>query len=109
MRERIVPNLFAWPSSLADVSPKVAAVVERAVVHSFVTRPLPIRGITTNECRRRVKICEGIWTVLRIDHKWSVPRVCDHLYGFLLAELDGISWEPDKRSLWVPASAEPKH
>ena len=109
MQERARPDEFAWPPFSADVSPQLALVVERAVMRSFETRPLPIRGITSNECRRRVKICERIWTVLRIDHKWSVQRACDHLYRFLLAELDGLSWEQDKRSIWVPEQSEPKH
>ena len=60
-----------------DTSPIVAAFVERAVMRSFDTRPLPVRRITQGECRRRVKVCERIWRQLRIEKKWSVQRACD--------------------------------
>ena len=59
-------------------------------------------GVTQAEVKRRFEICERIWKVLRIEHKWLVQRVCDHLHRFLLQEIDGISWEPNCRVLWVP-------
>ena len=86
----------------ANASPVVATAVERAVVHSFDARPMPAGRVTQAECRRRVKICEGIWWALRLESKWSLQRACDHLYRFLLAEIDGTHWEPDKRSIWTP-------
>jgi len=89
-----------------DASPAVAAAVERAVVRSFETRPMPLRGITTSEARRRVQICERIWKALRLEKRWSLQRACDHLYRYLIAELDGIAWEPDGRAIWVPDSQE---
>ena len=93
--------------SWLDASPAVAAAVERAVMRSFETRPLPIRGITSNECRRRVQICERIWKALRMDKSWSLQRACDHLYRYLVADLDGVHWEPDGRSLWAPDHESP--
>lgn len=86
---------------LIESSALVSAVVEDAVLRSFDVRPMR-RGITRAEVRRRVALCERIWQVLRIEQGWSVQRVCDHLYRFLLAELDGRSWEPPQRALWVP-------
>ena len=85
-----------------DKSNVVATAAERAVVRSFQTRPLPIRGITRTEARRRVKICERIWQVLRHEKKWSLQRACDHLYRYLIDELDGRTWNPDERTIWVP-------
>ena len=85
-----------------DASPVVARAVEQAVMRSFETRPLPLRGITVSEARRRVQICERIWKALRLDKRWSLQRACDHLYRYLVAELDGVAWEPNDRALWVP-------
>lgn len=85
-----------------DASNVVAQRVERAVIRSFETRPLPLRGITTSEAKRRVQICEQIWKVLRLEKRWSLQRACDHLYRYLVAELDGVAWEPDHRTVWVP-------
>lgn len=84
----------------------VAQAVERAVMRSFETRALPLRGITTSEARRRVQICERIWKALRLEKRWSVQRACDHLHRYLIAELDGVAWEPDDRSIWVPDSSQ---
>jgi hypothetical protein len=84
-----------------DVSPNLVNVIEEAILRSFESRPMR-GGITQAEVKRRFEICERIWKVLRIEHKWSVQRVCDHLYRFLLQEIDGISWEPNRRVLWVP-------
>lgn len=91
-----------------DKAPAVAQAVERAVIRSFETRPLPLRGITTSEAKRRVHICEQIWRVLRLDKSWSVQRACDHLYRYLIAELDGVTWEPDARSIWAPDRTQPQ-
>lgn len=84
-----------------DVSPMVADAVEQAVLRSFQDRPMR-HGITQAEARRRVAICERIWKVLRLDKGWSVQRACDHMYRFLLCEIDGVPWEPNDRSIWVP-------
>jgi len=89
-----------------DRSPMVAQAVERAVMRSFETRPLPLRGITTSEARRRVQICERIWKALRLEKRWSLQRACDHLYRYLIAELDGGTWEPCNRALWVPDQSQ---
>jgi len=89
-----------------DATPVVAQAVERAVMRSFETRPLPLRGITTSEARRRVQICERIWKALRLEKRWSLQRACDHLYRYLIAELDGVAWEPDDRRVWVPDQSQ---
>jgi hypothetical protein len=84
-----------------DVPPKLATVIEEAILRSFESRPMRA-GITQAEVKRRFEICERIWKVLHLEHKWSAQRACDHLYRFLLQEIDGISWEPNRRVLWVP-------
>src|SRR3989339_412897 len=85
-----------------DVSRMMERFFENAVMRSFEDRALHGQCITENEARRRVQICERIWKVLRIEKKWSLQRACDHLYHFLINELDGIQWEPDTRTIWVP-------
>jgi hypothetical protein len=88
-----------------DVSALVASAIESAVMRSFETRPMHV-GFTRAEVKRRFEMCERIWKVLRFEHHWSVQRVCDHLYRFLLNELDGLTWEPDRRALWVPDGSQ---
>lgn len=83
------------------VFPTVAQAAEQAVLQSFEERPMRC-GITQAEARRRVAICERIWQVLRLEQGWSMQRVCDHFLRFLLCEIDGIPWEPDGRTIWVP-------
>jgi hypothetical protein len=85
----------------ADASHLVATAIENAVMRSFETRPMR-GGITQAEVRRRFEICEGIWKVLRLEQRWSVMRVCDHLERYLIQDIDGIAWEPDRRAVWIP-------
>lgn len=84
-----------------DGSTAVAQAAEQAVLQSFEQRPMRC-GITQAEARRRVAMCERIWQVLRLEKGWSLQRVCDHFLRFLLCEIDGIPWEPDDRTIWVP-------
>jgi len=83
----------------ADQLPMVAHAIEAAVATSFeVDRSQP----TGDEIRRRFAICERLIRHLRADLGWGLQRVLDHLPHYLRCELDGQSWEPDKRTIWMP-------
>ena len=90
--------------------PKLVAGISAAVSKSFDVDQQPghlilvtgVRRVTKEETDRRVKICVGIFKVLRGDLKWSLDRIVDHLPKYLRAELDGTSWEPSARAgLWT--------
>lgn len=78
---------------------RVALAIERAVAMSFAadgSRP------TSDEVRRRFRLCEELVRQLRGDLGWGLQRVLDHLPRYLRCELDGISWQPEARVVWVP-------
>jgi hypothetical protein len=78
---------------------RVALAIERAVASSFAAdgaRP------TSDEIRRRFRICEQLVRQLRGDLGWGLQRALDHLGQYLRCELDGMSWRPDARMVWAP-------
>ena len=79
---------------------RVATAVERAILRSFTTRPLRGHRITSGEVRRRFALCEGIVGTLSALG-WSTVRIADHVYVYLIAEIDGAPWEPSNRASWV--------
>ena len=82
-----------------DEVARVALGIERAVALSFVadcSRP------TSDEVRRRFRICVELVRQLRGDLGWGLQRVVDHLPHYLRCELDGVQWKPDARVVWVP-------
>jgi hypothetical protein len=79
---------------------EVEAAFTRVLARSFVSHPVANR--TTAEVKRRFEIVVRIFATLRADAKWSVPRCIDHLGPYLRCELDGVAWEPSKRSVWLP-------
>ena len=87
---------------------KVSEAVLRAVRVSFeedqarIGRPRSIR-VTNDEVKRRTNICLKIFAILRGDLDWGLQRAIDHFSRYLRLELDGDSWEPDERQLWVPS------
>lgn len=75
----------------------------RIISGSFAPGAFPMRGKpTVAEVKRRFEICERIARTLRSDHKWGWQRILDRLPEYLGAELSGKSWEPDRRSVWIP-------
>ena len=78
---------------------RVVRGFERVIARSFQQD----KGTRTQaEVRRRFDICARIFRMLRGDLKWTVPRILDHLGEYLRAELDGLPWTPNERSLWTP-------
>jgi hypothetical protein len=77
---------------------KVTIGFELAIAASFA-----IDGgtMTTDEVKRRFQFCEKIFKQLRGDLSWGIERIIDHLAKYLRYELDGVSWEPDKRTTWM--------
>jgi len=73
--------------------------IEHAVSHSFATDHARMTGA---EVRRRFGICERLFRELRGDLGWGLVRVLDHLPEYLRCELDGMPWEPDRRTCWMP-------
>jgi len=82
---------------------RVTAAIERAIDRSFREDASRMTG---DEVRRRFAICERLLRHLRGDLGWGLQRVLDHLPEYLRCELDGIPWQPDTRTVWVPADGQ---
>jgi hypothetical protein len=80
-----------------DQQTALAVYIEAAIMHSFKERQ---SRMTRFEVTRRFKMCETIVDTLRFDAHWSAQRICDHLYQYLLASIDGTSWVPSTGSRW---------
>ncbi len=78
---------------------------EKVIRNSFAPDKDPVRGgtPTASHVRERFVICERIFRALRNDKQWGVQRILDKLPEYLHCELNGQSWEPDNRSVWVPS------
>ena len=77
----------------------VTLAIERTILESFRADGSRMTG---DELRRRFGICERLVRHLRGDVRWGLQRVLDHLPRYLRCELDGVSWTPDAREVWVP-------
>lgn len=66
-----------------------------------------MRRPTAAEIKRRFGICERWFRTLRADLHWSVQRSLDEIPRALAAELRGETYEPAKRSVWVPSDGAP--
>lgn len=78
---------------------RATAGLERVVARSFEADGARMTGA---EIRRRFGICERLFRQLRGDLRWGLARVLDHLPHYLRCELDGLPWEPDRRTCWMP-------
>jgi len=81
--------------------------IEEAIARSFgqdALRDGREPRMTGAEVKHRFDICVRILKTLRGDLGWSVERSMDHLPRLLRAELDGVPWAPDDRTLWTPQS-----
>ena len=61
---------------------------------------------TTNEIERRMWICINTFKMLRGDLHYSTERALDSIPVALRAKLDGIPWEPSRRSTWITKDDE---
>lgn len=85
-----------------DMVGKVTLGIQTTIELSFAQ---DFSRITSDEVKRRFKMCEKIFRELRGDLGWSVQRILDNLPRYLRCELDGVNWEPEKRSSWAPSQA----
>jgi hypothetical protein len=81
----------------------VSLAIERAIERSFRE---DCARMTGDEVRRRFAICERLFRRLRGDLSWGLQRALDHLPSYLRCELDGIPWQPNARTVWMPADGE---
>lgn len=87
---------------------KVTAAFEEAIMVSFITNPM--KNPTQSEIRRRFNLCDEIFSVLRGDLKWSVPKIADVLPTYLKCELDGVPYNPEVvGAAWSPDAVERLH
>jgi len=91
-------NAF-FEAAAQDHLARVVLGIEHAVDQSFQADGARMTG---DEVRRRFNICERLYRQLRGDLGWGVQRVLDHLPRYLRCELDGVPWEPDRRTCWMP-------
>ena len=87
-------ELVGSPANLG----KTILGIEMAITSSFA---IDGSTMTTSEVKRRFGICERLFKNLRGDLGWGIERIIDHLAEYLRYELDGVVWEPDKRSCWM--------
>ena len=86
-----------------DQVERVSLAIERGIAQSFREDGARMTG---DEVRRRFAICERLFRRLRGDLGWGLQRALDHLPHYLRCELDGIPWQPNARTFWVPADGE---
>lgn len=95
---------FGRPNQLDDLThdenvTKLGPAITKAVRESFDRDKCEK---TRSEVKRRFDLCYEIAKQLRYDLAWGISRITDHLSLYLRAELNGSSWEPDKRQCWMP-------
>lgn len=91
----------AWLKMLTEgQAARVVRGFERAIAESFKTDNLLVLVQTSDEVRRRYRICERVFEELRADANWSLPRIMDELPRILRCELDGTPWNVDGRASW---------
>ena len=89
---------------------KVTQTFEEAIALSFVTNAMPSGNVTQNEVRRRFNLCDKIFTTLRGDLKWSIPKISSVLATYLKCELDGVPYNPESvGASWSPDAVEQAH
>lgn len=87
---------------------KIVLGFEEAIAISFMTNP--VRNVTQNEVRRRFQICDKVFSNLRGDLHWSVPKILSVLSTYLKCELDGVPYTPeDITTAWSPDAVENSH
>jgi hypothetical protein len=96
-------DLFQDPAQLR----KVVSRLQRIIADSFGGDGAMKRAITEAEVKRRFAICEKWFRDLRGERKWTVDRCLDALPHALKVELSGGTYEPDRRSVWVPTDGAP--
>lgn len=100
---------YAKLCSSDDVG-KVTKAFVSSIELSFVTNPMPSGFVTDSEIAHRFKLCDRIFTNLRGDLKWSIPKIVDMLPTYLKCELDGVPYNPESvGSSWNPEVIDKQH
>lgn len=103
-QEQEMVGLFAGLVERQEVSALVLGI-EKAISESFAQeaeRGESLGHMTRDEVKRRFNICCEIFKSLRGECHWSIERIVHALPKYLRCELDGESWEPEKRAIWMP-------
>ncbi len=102
-----VPKPFL---ELAQGDPRVLnRIVDRftTILRRSLSRDrVPSGHITANIIKERFAILERWYRALRNEKKWGVTRILDSLPDALHAELNGQTWQPDKRTCWIPSDGQ---
>lgn len=100
---------YAQLCNTTDIG-KVTKAFLGAIELSFVTNPMPSGEVPRTEISRRFRVCDKIFTMLRADLHWSVPKIIDLLPTYLKCELDGVPYNPETvGSSWSTDAVEMRH
>lgn len=93
---------FSGLIELGEVG-RVTIAFEEMIAVSLITDKAPT---TRSEIRRRFDICADIFKKLRGDLHWGIDRALHFLPTYLRDELEGVSWKPDTRTMWMPTDGQ---
>jgi hypothetical protein len=85
---------------IGSVTNAVYRVVEKSFIDDKMNHP------TRDEVKRRFEICIKWVKILRGDKHWSISRIEGRLPEALRTELQGGSWTPNERRVWLPESVQ---
>jgi len=99
MRDRthLLTSLFE-PQNIFQIVGKIAEVIERSYQTHGCAR-------TAHEDKRRASICVDAVVLMRGDMGWSTSRILDHIGQALTDKLNGGTFTPSTRALWMPGDA----
>lgn len=106
--EEIKPGTVFLMAQINGDYERIVRAFQEIVRDSLVTHPM--RQLTGAEIKRRGKILEEHFRIMRGDKKWSLDRSLQEVRQALLAVLDGkeYEWPPDAQVLYgVDPGMEP--
>jgi hypothetical protein len=106
--EEIKPGTVFLMAQINGDYERIVRAFQQIVTDSFVTHKM--RQITGAEVKRRGKILEEYFRIMRGDKKWSLDRSLQEVRQALLAVLDDkeYEWPPDEQVLYgVDPGVEP--
>lgn len=89
-------DLLKDPATLG----RVTASIETTIAKSFETHAM--RHMTQAEVKRRFDICLKWFRSMRVESFFSNERACSELPAALAAELNGGTFTPSTRAVWMP-------
>jgi hypothetical protein len=76
----------------------ITLAIADAVAQSFGP---DVKRATRRDLQTRTSKAIDIVLQLRSDLTWGLARIKDQLPYYLKKEVNGESWEPDQRSVWI--------